>query len=168
MEVVERYKKLAFLNITPVKGENTSYDWAIVGRGIEELEVTYNAQKKTTKYIIDKNATTRINGYQPSIDAEQIAYFGDECFDFVDDIRYNMKTGDEATTQILLVDKYKEVSEGNFRAQVFDCTISINSDGGPADDDSKVNYTIDINGDPINGTVAIANGVPTFTKTVSA
>ena len=118
--------------------------------------------------IIDKNATTRINGYQPSIDAEQIAYFGDECFDFVDDIRYNMKTGDEATTQILLVDKYKEVSEGSFRAQVFDCTISINSDGGPADDDSKVNYTIDINGDPINGTVAIANGVPTFTKAASA
>ena len=168
MEVVERYKKLAFLNITPIKGSNTSYDWAIIGHGIEELQVTYNSQKKTTKYIINKNATTRVNGYQPSIDAEQIAYYGDECFDFVDDIRYNMKTGDDAKTQILLVDKYKEESPGKFRAQVFDCVVSINNDGGPADDDSKVSYTIDINGEPINGTITISEGKPVFEKTTSA
>lgn len=162
--MVKRIQKVAFLDTAKNVSNPT---WGLVGTGITTLTVNYNPNKTTEQWIIHENATTRLESYQATIDAEQTAYYGDDVYDFVDNLRYDMVTGADAETSILLIDKYVS-SNGGYRAQRFACTVSVNSDGGDAGQGAKITYTIDLNGDPVNGIVTFTGDVPTFTpETVS-
>lgn len=161
MRKIDRTEWVEFLNTTP---SGASATWNIIGVGITDKATDYNAEKTEEKWIINKNKTVTVDSYGLSSGVEQTAYKGDPVFEFVDDIRYRLKTGSEAQTTLLEIDKYSAQTSGNnttYRARLWTVSIEITSNGG---DTAKVNYTINYVGDPTFGTVTFSNGVPTFTE----
>lgn len=162
-EKIDRTEIVDYLDITP----SSTPTWAVVGQGITDMSTDYSANTTTEKFIINKNATTTVDGYEVSTGAEQSCYKGDEEFEYVDNLRHTLAVGAKAESHHLSVDKYSytEADDGTvqYRANMFDCSIEVSSRGG---DTAKINYTIHDNGDPTEGTVTYTNGVPTFTASV--
>lgn len=141
----------------------TDKDYNLIGEGVQELTIEYNADSEDVHYIHEKGGRQLINGYSPSFDTEQIAYEGDPIFEYVDKLRRSMDLGADAETSVLLVYPYaSEVEE--FEADKFDATIQIGSFGGTGGESLSISYTVALNGDPQRGTVEVADGVATFTK----
>ena len=151
---------MAFLNIEP---SGSSESWALVGNGMTTGSYTYEATETSETYIVDDNATTTVDSYALSLDGEMKCIFGDEVFDFINELRRKLATGTDAETSVLLVDKYDASETNKFKAQKFACSISISSYGGDGGATPTIGFKINVNGDPTNGTVTISEGVPTFT-----
>lgn len=128
---------------------------------------SYEANETNETYIVDENATTTIDGYALSIDGEMKCILGDSVFDFINELRYKLATGSDAETEVLLIDKYDVDDSGAFKAQTFNCSISISSYGGDGGATPTIGFKINVNGTPTNGTVKMAAGVPTFTATAT-
>lgn len=168
MRPVKRTEIMAFLDITP-KGNSESFK--LVGNGMTSGSYSYEAGKDQETYIVNDNATTIINNYSIAIDGEMKCFYGDAVYDYINELRYKLATGEDAETTILLVDKYDFTTVENvknFKAQKFNCAISISSYGGDGGVTPTIGFTVDISGDPTNGTVVMNDGVPTFTETVEA
>lgn len=165
IKYAKRTDIIDFINTTP-KGQNPN--WAIYGNGISSGATNYSVNETEEQYIIDELATTVPEGYKVSMPTTQKCMIGDEVFDFVDDIRMNLKTGSDASTEVLKVYKYKTVSgqTNKFKAQKFAATVSIDGDfGGDGGKTPEINYKVNLNGTPVNGSVTIgADGKPTFTE----
>ena len=160
MNKIDRTQWVDFLNTTPSEEKP---NWAIIGVGITDKATDYNANVTEEKWIINKNATKTIEHYALTSGVEQTAYKGDLVFEFIDDIRYHLKTGSDAETTLLEIDKYSVTEKDTtpkYRARLWNVGIEIGSNGGET---AKINYTINYNGDPTFGTVTFENGVPTFT-----
>lgn len=151
---------MAFLNIEP---SGSSESWALVGNGMTTGSYTYEASETSETYIVNDNATTTIDSYAVSLDGEMKCIFGDEVYDFINGLRYKLATGTDAETTVLLVDKYDVDESQAFKAQKFDCSISISSYGGDGGATPTIGFKINVNGDPVNGTVTMSSGTPTFT-----
>lgn len=163
MKTVKRSEIVGFLDITP---SETNETWSLFGNGITSATYSYNPQNTTETWIVEDNARTSLDSYQFAIDGEQQCLYGDAVYDYINALRYNMATGDDAKTHILLIDKYDYTGEGNnvsYKAQKFDCVISINEYGGDGGVTPKISYNIAVNGNPVKGTATITSGVPTFT-----
>ena len=156
---------MAFLNIEP---SGSSESWALVGNGMTTGSYTYEATETSETYIINENATTTVDSYAVSLDGEMKCIYGDQVYDYINGLRYNLATGTDAVTTVLLIDKYDVDDDGSFKAQKFNCSISISSYGGDGGTTPTIGFKINVNGDPIQGTATIASGVPTFTETVAA
>lgn len=157
--LIKRTQIQAFLNTAAASEEAT---YKIVGNGMTSGSYEYNPQETTETYIVNDNATTTLDSYQIAFDGEMKCMKGDAIFDYVDTLRFNVAVGDDAKTSVVLVDTWNgEV--GKYRAEKFDCTISINSYGGDGGVTPTISFKIGINGDPIKGTAAIAAGTCTFT-----
>lgn len=157
---IDRTEWVEFLNTTP---SAQTESWAIIGVGITDKSIDYNAEVSEEKWIIHKNVNKSVEGYALSSGVEQTAYKGDAVFEFVDNLRYRLKTGSEAETTLLEIDKYSATTSGQtttYRARKWTVAIEISSNAG---DSAKVNYNIHYVGDPTFGTVTFTNGVPSFT-----
>lgn len=160
---VKRTEIMAFLNTTP---SETTESFKIVGNGMTSGSYSYEASETNETYIVDDNATTIIDSYALSLDGEMKCIFGDDVFDYINNLRRKMATGTDAETTVLLVDKYDVNTEGAFKAQKFNCSISISSYGGDGGATPTIGFKINVNGNPTNGTVKIVSGTPTFTAEV--
>lgn len=152
---------MAFLNIEP---SGSSESWALVGNGMTTGSYSYEATETSETYIINENATTTVDSYAVSLDGEMKCIYGDQVYDYINGLRYNLATGTDAETTVLLIDKYDTDDDGSFKAQKFNCSISISSYGGDGGATPSIGFKINVNGDPTQGTATIASGVPTFTK----
>lgn len=160
---IKRTDIVAYIDITP----NSSPTWKIVGDGMTTGSYTYEANEESETYIIHDNATTIVQGYTVSLDGEMKCIKGDDVYDYINGLRYNLAVGDDAATHILLIDKYDEVSTDNFKSQKFDCAISISSYGGDGGATPTIGFKVSLNGDPVNGTSTITSGTPTFSPSGS-
>ena len=147
-----QYQK--FLDITP-KGESET--WKVIGIGITEANVDYNPQVNTEKWIIENTARSDHESNEKQISVTQRCYKGDPEFEFIEKGRDKLNY----TSHILEIDTWNG-TEGSYPTKKSDCLIVITSYSG-----EQIEYTIYFNGDPIEGTSTIANGVPTFTPTAS-
>lgn len=152
---------MAFLNIEP---SGSSESWALVGNGMTTGSYTYEATETSETYIINENATTTVDSYAVSLDGEMKCIYGDQVYDYINGLRYNLATATDAETTVLLIDKYDVDDDGSFKAQKFNCSISISSYGGDGGTTPTIGFKINVNGDPVQGTATIASGVPTFTE----
>lgn len=162
-KLIKRSQIVAFLNTTP-SGEDKT--WGLVGNGVTDLGYDYNSQENTETYVINDNATTTVDSYQLSLDTEMKCIKGDAIFDYINKLRYELAVGDDAVSDILLVDKYDFTGEGStaiFKSQVFKCSISIVSYGGAGGETPTISFKVNANGDPTQGSCTISNGTPTFT-----
>ena len=164
--LVKRTQIVAWLDTTPKESTET---WGLVGNKTNSLSYAYNPSVETEQSVVEDVANTDLNGYQIAIDGEMKCYFGDAVYDFINGLRYNLAIGDDAKTKVLLVDKYDftgEGSEATFKAQVFECVVSVNTYGGEGGATPTLSYSIGISGNPTNGTVTISGGQPSFTAEV--
>lgn len=162
-KLVKRTEIMAFLDITPSAQTN---DWALVGNGMTSGSYSYEANETSETYIVDDNATTTVDGYALSLDGEMKCIYGDAVYDFINGLRYDLATGTDAESNVLLIDKYDSTTGSNttsFKAQKFKCSVSISSYGGDGGATPTIGFKINVNGTPTNGTVTMSNGVPTFT-----
>lgn len=160
---VKRTEIMAFLNTTPTA---QTEKMALVGNGMTSGSYSYEASETNETYIVDENATTIIDSYALSLDGEMKCIYGDDVFDYINGLRRAMATGTDAETTVWLVDKYDVDEDGSFKAQKFNCSISISSYGGDGGATPTIGFKINVNGNPMNGTVKIVSGTPTFTAEV--
>lgn len=162
--LVKRKEIMLYIDTTPA----SEYTWGLYGKKSTSATYTYNGNTTSETYIVDDNATVTLDSYNVSIDGNMKCYYGDAVYDFIDNLRYNLAVGDDAVTNVLLIDKYKTEGENSFRAQVFKATITIDTNGGDGGVTPTITFNIGLNGTPVNGTATIAaNGTPTFTPTAS-
>ncbi|MFR7544540.1 MAG: hypothetical protein ACLUWN_01130 [Clostridia bacterium] len=159
IEKINREDWVEFLNTSK---EGSSETWSIIGVGITDKSIEYNAETTEEKWIIEGNKRKTVDSYGLSSGVEQTAYKGDPVFDYVDNIRYRLLKGKDAETTLLEIDKYSAIGEDSavkYRARKWKVGIEISSNGG---DSAKVNYNINYLGDPTFGTVTFSEGTPTF------
>lgn len=137
-------------------------NYKLLGTGITSLAIAYNPQITTEKWIIHRNATSTLDSNQKQSDVSQKMYKGDPCFEFANGLRD--KTGGDVAVKILDVDTWDASVAGTYSAKLSDGMLAITSYGG---EDAVIEYTLYYNGDPVEGTCTIADGVPTFTPLVS-
>lgn len=165
MKQVKRSEIVGFLDIDKAS-EIDDATWKIFGNGVTAASYAYNPSSESETWIVEDNARTTLNSYALSIDGEQTCLYGDPVYDFINGLRYNMAVGDDAITNLLLIDKYDYTGSGasrEYKAQVFSCVIQIESYGGEGGAKPTISYTIGVNGDPVKGTATITNGEPEFT-----
>lgn len=157
IEKIDRDELLvSFMNTTPSAQSPT---WAVIGVGITDYGIAYNAQIDTEKWIIEKNARSDHSSNQKQADATQKCYKGDPVFEFVANGRDVLNY----STEILDVDAWNGTT-GTYPAKKQTAMITINNWGG---ENSECEYSIYYQGDPVVGTVTVSGGTPTFTPSVS-
>ena len=161
--LIKRSQIQAFLNVSK---ESATESFKIIGNYMPTGAYDYNPQTTTETYIVNDNATSTLDSYQIAFDGEMKCAKGDAVFDYIDDLRYNVAVGDDAVSEVVLVDTWNTKTTGSYRAEKFNCTISINSYGGDGGQNPTISFNIGINGDPIKGTATIQEGTCTFTAGV--
>ena len=150
---IKRSQYQKFLDTTP----GSTATWKVIGIGISEANVDYGAQVDTEKWIIEDTARNDHTSNQKQLSVTQKCYKGDPEFEFINAGRDKLNY----TSHILEIDTWGG-STGNYPAKKSDCLITVTSYSG-----EQIEYTIYFNGDPIEGTASIADGVPTFTASAS-
>ena len=153
IEKIKRSQYMKFLDTTP----SSSYTWKVIGIGITEANVEYSPQVDTEKWIIEDTARSDHSSNQKQISVTQKCYKGDPEFVFIEAGRDKLNY----TSHILEVDMW-DSSNGGYKAKLSDCLITITSYSG-----EEIEYTIYFNGDPVEGTATVSDGVPSFTPTAS-
>lgn len=161
---VKRSQFATFLNTSP-SGENPT--WSRMGKGITGQSVAYNPTVNDEQFIHEDSGTKEVDSYAPTMSTEQTAYAGDPVFDYVDELRQARAVGNDAKTQLLMVYIFDKESDGKYKAETQDVTISINEFGGDAGNAVKISYDVGFCGEPEKGTATITGGAPTFTKAVA-
>lgn len=152
---IKRSAYASFLNV----GTKTAQSFKRMGQGISEMNLEYNAEEESEKYIHQDSATHMITGYAPASDVEQKCYKNEEIFEYIDAKRRARAVESDAETEILDVFMYDKKAEGVYGAELNDAIIVISSFSG-----DSIGYAVKRNGDPIQGYVTIADGKVTFTK----
>lgn len=135
--------------------------WFKIGKHIEDMSVELNPETETIKNIWDETVI-RDNGYEPNISAETYyANTEDEIYPKLKDIAMNRRTGEACKTKVLevLVDKV----EGPYDAWIEDCFVKPQSYGG-GQGGINIPFNIGFIGNREQGTVTIADKIPTFAK----
>ena len=145
-----------FIDITPNSDTPT---WKRIGVGVEEgnAGIEYNPNIERTKWIIDDNARTNHTSNDKQMSVPQKTYKNDPCFEYVNAGRDKLNY----KTRFLEVDTWNGTA-GSYPAKMSAATISITSYTG-----EEIDWDLYIDGNPTEGTVAIADGEPTFTPTAS-
>lgn len=154
IEKIKRSQFITYIDTTPLGNTRT---WAVLGVGIDEYSVSYNPQVDTEKWIVEDNARNDHTSNQKQGSVTQKCYKNDPEFEFIaagrDKLNYK--------TKVLDVDTWSG-SVGSYAAKLSDAIVTITSYSG-----EEIEYDLYYDGDPVEGTVSIADGVPTFTPSVS-
>lgn len=157
IEKIKRSQIATYIDTTP-KGDSPT--WSMLGIGITSYGISYNPQITTEKWIIHDNASSSLESNQKQGDITQRMYKGDPCFEYVNGLRD--KIGGEVQTSVLDIDMW-DATGSTYKAKKSEAILAVTNYGG---EDASIEYSLYYNGDPVEGTVTIANGVPTFTPNV--
>ena len=158
---VKRSDFATFLNT----GTKETPKWSRMGKGITSQKISYNPQTTSETYIDEDSATTTVDSYAPTMDAPQTAYAGEPVFDYVDGLRQARAVGVDCETEMLLVYIY-DANENKYAAEKQKVAIQVDEFGGDGGASNVIGYTLNFIGEAEKGTCAIADGTPTFTKSV--
>ena len=153
---IKRSQIATYIDTTP----SSDPTWGLLGIGITDYSISYNPQITTEKWIIHDNASSSLDSNQKEGGVTQRMYKGDPCFEYVNGLRD--KIGGDVQTHILDIDMW-DAQDSAYKAKMSNALIAVTSYGG---EDASIEYTLYYNGDPVEGTVTIVDGVPTFTPTV--
>ena len=153
---INRSQCVTYLDTTPTVENPT---WALLGTGITDYGIEYNPQVETEKWIIDDNARTDHTSNQKQGGVSQKMYKGDPCFDYVNAGRDKLNY----PTRILDIDRWNGTEDGAYPAKMTDGKIVVTRYLG---EDATIEYDLYYEGNPVEGTVTFAEGVPTFTAKI--
>ncbi len=146
---IKRSKLAVFLNTAPTAETPV---WSLIGDGVTEMTIAYNPQTSEVTYVHEDSGTTDVESYKPTIAAPMTAIAGDEVFEFVDGIRRARKVMGDCLTQCLIVYLYKDGTSGAYPAEKNDCAVQIDDFGGAGGESAKLNFTLNLQGDAVQGT----------------
>lgn len=142
-------------------------DWTCLGKDADDLSIDMNPDTETFKNV--QGATSfRNKGYTPSMSNEYRARTEDAIYEHIQYITDNLATDDEhtsaemivATLDIEVADTGEKTATGKgYKVPV---KIVVDNDGGPTDG-YTMPFTINEDGKRVQGTVSVADKVPTFT-----
>ena len=141
-----------------------TYEWVRICKSTV-FDFAFNPATEERSFICDKNNSTEITGYAPSMEQEVILDNTDELYKFMDEFLHEYPTGSDAEIPVLLV-RPALVSGEPTAGEVWEHAVI--SAGSINSVDGKLTFTINFNGDPIKGTVAISQGKVTFTPSEAA
>lgn len=146
----------------------TGITWKRIGNNVTDMSIDYGAQTETEQDIVSNSATTDVTGYQPTSAVSQQCTKGDEIFEFITQLRRARAILGDCQTWMLNVDMWDSTGEGantTYVAEVQRVSVQVDTYGGAGGETPTQEFTINFLGDPVPGTVTVANGVPTFTAT---
>lgn len=146
---IKRSKLALFLN-TAKKGGDP--EWSLIGEGVTEQTINYNPQSQEEVYVHQDSGVTDVESYKPTIPTPMTAIKGDAVFDYVDNIRKKRAVLADAETEVCIVYLYEKEQAEAYPAEKNQCSIQIDDFGGEGGKAAKINFTINLNGDPVLGT----------------
>ncbi len=161
-EKLTREQFAFYLDVTPNAETPT---WELLGFGITEGKINYNNQISTEKWITQKNATSEHESNQKQMDLNQKCYKNEPCFEYMNKLRD--KTGSKVKGHILEVDMWNGTEIDGAMSYPTKYSNCITPVSGFLGENAEISYGIYFNGDPIDGTVTIASGKPTFTPSAA-
>lgn len=156
-----KLKRQALLHYVDASFGGETPKWFLIGKDIDDMSVELSPETETKKNILGETSVAD-NGYEPSMDADPYyANTTDAIYPKLKDIAMNRLTGDDCKTKILevLIDK----EEGPYDAWIEDVVVKPQSYGGGVDG-VAIPFNIAFDGNRKQGTVTIADKVPTFTE----
>ena len=156
---MEQLYRDQFAHYINTGADSSTPTWTLEGVGVDALSLAYNPQIDQYKTIIERNANATFNNYQlqTAVSGKRI-YKGDAMYEFLNDARRNLKA---IETQILEVEMANAEGEGSYVATKFNCLIVIDEFLG---ENATISYTLYVKGDPVHGTVTLADKNPTFVE----
>ena len=127
-----------------------------------ELTISMDPQTEDVDYIADESPTTELTQYKPSIEQPLKMIEGEPDFEAVWDYFYNMKTGEDAKTQYLIVfmfDKDGSGVDAKYKAWSGDAIISCSELNAV---DSELNFELMFGGTVKKGTVTVTGTAPDY------
>ena len=155
IEKIKRSQFLTFLDTTP----SSTATWKVLGVGITDYGISFNPQVDTEKWIVEDNARTDHSSNQKQSTVTQKCYKGDPVFEFVNAGRDKLNY----KSHVLDIDRWNG-NGSTYPAKMNDVIITVTNYMG---ENAEIEYDIYYDGDAVEGTVTIADGVPSFTPTTS-
>lgn len=153
---------MTFVDVNSLSDSET-YDWELVGKGVEESAIELNPSTNSVTDICGITET-EVDKWEPSQSFDPNTVRGGSKLNFLlHQIWQNKEKEKLSQFNVLIVYAYIDGGEaGSFEAEVQKgCTINITSIGGSTNVDMPIE--ISYSNDSTSGTVSIAKGVPTFT-----
>ena len=147
---IKRSKLALFMN-TAQAGAPTPI-WSLVVDGVTEQVIAYNPQTSEETYVHQDSGNTEVESYRLTIATPMTAVAGDAVFEFVDNLRLQRSVLADAHTQVCIVYLYKTAAEGKYPAEMNECSVQIDDFGGAGGESAKLNFTVNLIGDPQQGT----------------
>lgn len=144
-------------------GTESSPEWVLLGDGITSLTEEFNPESDTKQYINQKNGTTSLKSYTPSMSVER-EYISDNLQKWMDSKIKTLPTGSSATSEYVRVNLMETpTAEGAYPAVKRKCTYQFDSVGGDAGSELVSAMTLGGVGDGIQGTFVVTEGSEAFT-----
>lgn len=121
------------------------------------LTISLNPETEDFDYIADESKTTELKDYKPSIDQPLTMYENEPDYQYVFDKFYELKTGNEAHSEVLVAFMQTAVGERQFKAWKSDCIIVVNDLDGVG---SVINFNIQFGGTTKKGIATISGVAP--------
>lgn len=154
-----REKLMHYFNI----GSATTPSYVLLGDGITSLTEEFNGESDTKQYINQKNGTTVMKSYTPSISVEKEYIKDDDLQDWMNEKIRVLPTGSDAQSDYIRVNIFDTTSTtGVYKAVKRKCTYQFDSIGGDAGSELMNNMTLGGIGDGIQGTFNVSS--KTFTE----
>ncbi len=148
---VTRSKVKHFIDTTP---DETTPNYGLIGDGVTTGTVNYGPNATTEQYVHQDSATTTVDSYAPTFPIKQTCVAGDDVFDFIDGLRQAQAVGSAAETTLVEVRLYEtpDTPGTSYPATKWNVSIQIDSFGGDGGKNAEIDYTINMQGDPVQGT----------------
>lgn len=156
-ELVLKHKIALFLN----NGSTQEPQWVRVKKSTA-FSLSLNPQTQEYDYIVDESPTSEVKSYKPQINQTLTMYKGEDDYKMIFDKFFNMKTGEDAKTDVLIVffqEKGTVDSEIAYRAWKSSCIISVNDLNSV---DSTITFDIIFGGTVQKGFITETDGSPEF------
>lgn len=156
---VKKYQVALFLNL----GTAGEAKYVRIKKSTE-LTLNFDPQTEDYDYIADESPTTDLERYAPKIEGLPLTmYKGEADFDGIWDYAYNLKTGGDAVTDMLLVYKFDEDAKvvGSWKAWHAACAVVIKQMNAV---DGVIEFDLPLRGTIERGTVAKTEDAPVFKK----
>lgn len=155
--------KTAFIPYIDTSGTSNGENWTPQYTRIDKSTIfalALNPQTNTVNYISQELPSTEVDHYEPSLPQEIALYKGNPMYDYMIGLMLSLPVGNACVIPVLL-----RLGEDNKAWLIKKTTIVF---GELNSVDGKLTFTLNFGGDIEKGTIANANGVPTFTPTPAA
>lgn len=144
------------MNISTISTES----WARIGKSTI-FDLVLNAQTEDNDFIEDEMPTTDVMYYKPELSQELQCNKGDEAFDYLYDMFYNLPTGEEVKKNLLIVFAGNIGTDDSPKFNAWNTTSTLILDHFDSVAE-KIYFKFSITKIQ-RGTCTVSDGVPTFT-----